>query len=165
MTRSKQSGGLLVYRRRGGHLEVFLVHPGGPFWATKDEGAWSIPKGEFGGDEDPLDAAKREFQEETGFEPPSSGLDPLGSVRQPSGKIVHAWMAEGDVDAERIHSNTFELEWPRGSGRRLTYAEVDRAGWFGLEEARRKILAAQRELIDRLEQRLTPTPRSRPPTP
>lgn len=161
----KQSAGLLLYRRRDGTLEVFLVHPGGPFWAGKDDGSWSLPKGEFGDDEDPLGAARREFLEETGFEPPSGVMVPLGTVRQPGGKVVHAWMAEGDVDADRIHSNTFEIEWPRGSGKRRTFSEVDRAGWFGLEDARRKILSGQRELIDRLEQRLIPTPRSRPPTP
>jgi predicted NUDIX family NTP pyrophosphohydrolase len=143
------SAGLLVYRRTGTELEVFLVHPGGPYWARKDLGAWSIPKGEISADEDPLLAAHREFAEETG-----SAVDgptiALGEIRQTSGKRVHAWAVRGDLDAERIRSNTFELEWPRGSGVVRAFPEVDRAAWFPIDEARRRILPSQAQLLDRL---------------
>jgi predicted NUDIX family NTP pyrophosphohydrolase len=144
------SAGLLLYRRDGSHgVEVLLVHPGGPFWRRKDLGAWTIPKGEVAAGEGLLDAARREFREETG-----SAIDapvrPLGHVRLASGKIVHAFAAEGDLDASRIRSNTFELEWPRGSGLRRSYPEVDRAAWFPLAEARLRILPAQAALLDAL---------------
>ena len=145
----RRSAGLLMYRRSGGTLEVLLVHPGGPFWMKKDAGAWSIPKGEYEAGEEALAAAAREFQEETGLvaRGPYTRLTP---IRQPGGKVVEAWAFEGDCDAESLKSTTFSLEWPRGSGRRQEFPEVDRAGWFGLDEARRKILPAQAALLDEL---------------
>jgi predicted NUDIX family NTP pyrophosphohydrolase len=138
-----------MYRRSGGALEVLLVHPGGPFWMKKDIGAWSIPKGEYEAGEEALAAAAREFQEETGqvARGPSTPLTP---IRQRGGKVVQAWAFEGDCDAESLTSTTFSLEWPRGSGRRREFPEVDRAGWFNLKEARRKILPAQAALLDEL---------------
>ena len=146
---AKQSAGLLLYRVREGALEVFLVHPGGPFWAKKDLGAWSIPKGEIGGGEDPLEAARREFEEETGFRPEGVFRE-LAPVRQKSGKVVHAWAVEGDCDAAAIRSNTFPLEWPPRSGRWMDVPEMDRAGWFDLDTARAKILEGQRGLLEEL---------------
>lgn len=148
---AKLSAGLLLFRRKGGHLEVLLVHPGGPFFKNKDQGAWSIPKGESQSGEEPLQAALREFEEETGLKPQGTPLA-LGSVRQPGGKIIHAWAIEGDCDASRIRSNTFCLEWPPKSGQLREFPEVDRAGWFRLEEARKKLLSGQRPLLDRLEE-------------
>lgn len=145
----KRSAGLLMYRRSGGTLEVLLVHPGGPFWMKKDAGAWSIPKGEYEAGEEPLAAAAREFQEETGLVA-RGPYTPLTPIRQQGGKVVEAWAFEGDCDAESLKSTTFSLEWPRGSGRRQEFPEVDRAGWFGLDEARRKILPAQAALLDEL---------------
>jgi len=144
-----RSAGLIPYRFTTNVCEVFLVHPGGPFWDRKDEGAWSIAKGEYE-DEAPLDAAQREFREETSFEASGEFL-PLGEVKQPGGKIVVAWAFRGDFDAAAVVSNTFEMEWPPRSGRRREFPEVDRAAWFTLEVARRKILAGQRPLLDRLE--------------
>jgi predicted NUDIX family NTP pyrophosphohydrolase len=149
-----QSAGILVHRRRDGALEVLLVHPGGPFWARRDEGAWSIPKGEYDPGQEPLDAARREFEEELGSPPPDGPFDELGEVRQKSGKRVRAWAVEGDLDATAAHSNTFELEWPPRSGRMIEVPEIDRAEWFELEEARRRINPAQVELFDRLAARL-----------
>ncbi len=149
---AKKSAGLLLYRIRGGSPEVFLVHPGGPFWAGKDAAAWSIPKGEFDDPEDPLAAARREFVEETGLELPGGEPRPLEPVRQPGGKIVHAWAIAGDVDPGAVRSNTFELEWPPRSGRMQEYPEVDRAGWFSLDEARSKLHQGQVPLIARLEE-------------
>jgi predicted NUDIX family NTP pyrophosphohydrolase len=147
----KLSAGLLVYRRSDSGLEVLLVHPGGPYWAKKDDGAWSIPKGEYEPDEDPLGVAVREFEEEIGKTPPDpSGAAWLGELRQPSGKVVSAWAVEGDVDVGVVHSNTFEMEWPPRSGRTKEFPEVDRAAWFGLEEARRKLHRGQVGAIDRL---------------
>jgi predicted NUDIX family NTP pyrophosphohydrolase len=148
----RQSAALLLYRDGPDGLEVLLVHPGGPYWARKDEGAWSIPKGEYEPGEDPLGVALREFEEETGARPPvdQGSLLELGSIRQKGGKVVTAWGALGDLDAAAITSNTFTLEWPPRSGRTQEFPEVDRAGWFGLDEARRKILPAQAELLDRL---------------
>src|ERR1700687_424353 len=136
------SAGLLMYRRRGGALEVLLVHPGGPFWAKKDLGSWTIPKGEQAEGEDELTTARREFEEETGIRPEGT-FHPLGSVRQKGGKVVHAWAFEGDCDPAAIRSNTFRVEWPPRSGQWQIYPEVDRAEWFGLDEARRRINPAQ----------------------
>jgi predicted NUDIX family NTP pyrophosphohydrolase len=147
---SAESAGLLLHRTRDGRREVLLVHPGGPFWKRRDDGAWSIPKGEIERDEAPVDVARREFREELGHDAPRGELAPLGSVRQAGGKVVHAWAAEGDLDATRLDSASFEMEWPPRSGRRATFPEVDRAEWFDLETARRKILEAQRAFIDRL---------------
>lgn len=144
------SAGILLYRFRDGTLEVFLVHPGGPFWAKEDLGAWSIPKGEFAEGEDPLDAAKREFEEETGFSV-EGDFHELGPLKQPSGKIVHAWAVEGDCDASAIESNTFTMEWPPRSGRRQEFPEVDRAGWFDAGTAKEKILKGQVGFIGELE--------------
>lgn len=144
---ARQSAGILMYRRRAGQMEVFLIHPGGPFWSRKDEGAWSIPKGEFTSEEHPLDAAKREFNEETGFTV-SGNFTALEPIRQAGGKIVHAWVIEGDCDAAAVKSNTFSMEWPLHSGQWKTFPEVDRAGWFTLEQAETKMLKSQRPLLD-----------------
>lgn len=145
----KRSAGLLVYRQRAVSVEVFLVHPGGPFWKKKDLGAWSIPKGQYIEDEDPLSAARREFQEETGF-PAPAGAAPLGELTQASGKIVVGWAAEGDYDPEKLVSNPCQVEWPPRSGRRIDIPEIDRAAWFSLEEARVRILKSQQPFLDRL---------------
>ena len=144
----KQSAGLLVYRRRG-ELEVFLVHPGGPYWAKKDLGAWSLPKGEFAEGEEPFDAAKREFTEETGF-PVDGEFRQLDPLKQRGGKIIYAWAVEGDGDAAQIKSNSFSLEWPPKSGRMQSFPEVDRAAWFNVAEARKRILTGQVGFIDQL---------------
>jgi predicted NUDIX family NTP pyrophosphohydrolase len=148
----KLSAGLLVYRRTDAGLEVLLVHPGGPLWAKKDDGAWSVPKGEYESSEDPLEVARREFEEEIGQAPPGNEPVWLGELRQPSGKVVSAWATEGDLDVREVRSNSFEMEWPPRSGRTQEFPEVDRAGWFGLEEARRKILRGQLGFLDRLEE-------------
>lgn len=145
----KQSAGVVLYRRKEGAVEVFLVHPGGPFWAGKDEHAWSIPKGEFDEGEDPGDAARREFAEETGREV-TGELAPLAPVRQSSGKVVHPFAVEGDCDADSITSNAFTLEWPPRSGEMKSFPEVDRAGWFTVEEALRLVHKGQRAIIDEL---------------
>ena len=145
----KRSAGILMFRRRDLALEVFLVHPGGPFWKNKDAGAWSIPKGEYGADEDPLAAAKREFQEETGFEAQGKFL-PLGEIAQPSGKVITAWAIEGDCSSVAIRSNTFSMEWPPKSGRRQEFPEVDRAAWLDLVDARKRIVPGQGEFLARL---------------
>jgi len=145
----KTSAGILLYRQRRGRLEVFLVHPGGPFWAKKDLGAWSLPKGEFEPDEDPLDAARREFTEETGF-PIDGEFLALTPLRQPSGKTIYAWAVEGDCDPAELRSNTFEMEWPPRSGKRSAFPEVDRADWFSLAEARQRIIAGQAPFLDEL---------------
>jgi predicted NUDIX family NTP pyrophosphohydrolase len=146
----KRSAGILLYRLTDAGPEVLLVHPGGPFWARKDAGAWSIPKGEHGDDEDPEACARREFEEETGTALPPGALAELGAVRQEGGKVVTAWAAEGDLDPEAIRSNTFEMEWPPRSGRTQAFPEVDRAGWFGLEAAREKLNPGQAPFLDRL---------------
>ena len=146
----RRSAGILLYRRHQGTLEVLLVHPGGPMWANRDAGAWSIPKGEYGDGEDPRAVALREFEEETGQPPPAGDLVALGEIRQKGGKVVTAWAAPGDLDPEAVTSNTFKLQWPPNSGRWLTVTEVDRAGWFDPSTAKDKLLAAQAELVDRL---------------
>ncbi len=145
----KKSAGLLIYRRRRGILEVFLVHPGGPFWSKKDAGAWSIPKGEYEAGEDPFEVAKREFQEETGFQA-SGEFVPLRPQKQPGGKIVSAWAIEGDYDASAIRSNTFSMEWPPGSGRQQEFPEVDRADWFMIPTAEEKINKGQSGFLEEL---------------
>lgn len=143
------SAGLLLYRFLNSGLQVLLVHPGGPFWAHKDLGAWSIPKGEVGEGEDLLAAARREFGEETGASAEGPVVS-LGQVRQRSGKIVHAWATRGDFDPRELRSNHFEMEWPRGSGELRSFPEVDRAAWFDLADARRHILPAQEPFLDAL---------------
>lgn len=153
--RHGRSAGILLYRRGSeGELQVLLVHPGGPFWARKDEGAWSIPKGEYGSDEEALVAARREFEEELGTAAPHGAAHDLGEVRQRAGKVVRAFALEGDLDAQNIASNTCLIEWPPRSGRQLEIPEVDRAQWFGLEEAARRINPAQSTLLDRLSERV-----------
>ena len=144
----KRSAGLLIYRRKT-ELEVFLVHPGGPFWTKKDLGAWSIPKGEYEADEEPLAAARREFEEETGF-PAIGNFVELGELKQPGGKIVSAWAFEGDCDANDLRSNTFEMEWPPRSGRKMEFPEVDRGSWYSMEEAKQRLLPGQCEFLSRL---------------
>lgn len=144
------SAGLLLYRRAPSGLEVFLAHPGGPFWQRSDTGAWTIPKGAIDPGETAFDAARREFQEETGIVPAGPFLE-LGSVRQRGGKLVHAWAWEGDADPACTTSNAATIEWPRGSGRTLTFPEIDRCDWFTVLRAREKINVAQAELLDRLQ--------------
>lgn len=145
----RQSAGILLYRERGADLEVLLVHPGGPLWAKKDDGAWTIPKGEFSEDEQPLAAARREFAEETGLEL-AGPFHALGTVRQRAGKLVHAWACRGEFDPAALRSNTFELEWPPRSGKRVAFPEVDRAAFFSLAAARAKMNPAQVALLDAL---------------
>lgn len=150
-----QSAGILLFRGDAADLEVLLVHPGGPFWARRDAGAWSIPKGEYGSDEPPLQAARREFAEELGSAPPpAEAAISLGEVRQRAGKLVRAWALRGELDVAAIRSNTFEIEWPPRSGRLRAFPEVDRAEWFGLKRAREKINPAQAALLDRLRDAL-----------
>lgn len=144
------SAGLLLYRQRDGILEVLLVHPGGPFFRRRDDGAWSIPKGEVGIDEAGIDAALREFAEELGGPRPRPPFVPIGSIRQPGGKTVHGWAAQGDFDVSRLVSNTFEIEWPPRSGRLQRFPEIDRASWFDIDHARRMIHPAQAPFLDRL---------------
>jgi predicted NUDIX family NTP pyrophosphohydrolase len=145
----KQSAGILLYKLTNGLLKVFLVHPGGPYFLKKDEGAWSVPKGEFLDNEDPLAAARREFEEEVG-KPITGNFIKLQPVKQKSGKVVHAWAVEGDIDHENITSNTFEIEWPPKSGKRTSFPEIDRAGWFTIDEAKAKIIPGQVGLIEEL---------------
>ncbi len=146
----KRSAGLLLYRVVDGGLAILLVHPGGPLWARKDLGAWSVPKGEYDENEEPLAVAVREFEEETGAAPDVTAAVPLGSVRQRGGKVVTAWAVEGDFDPETLRSNTFEMRWPPRSDTVREFPEVDRAEWFGVAQAREKVVPAQVELIDRL---------------
>ena len=150
----RRSAGLLLHRGEGAGLQVLLVHPGGPLWTHRDAGAWSIPKGECSDGEDPLAAARREFEEELGSAPPPGTPDDLGEIRQKSGKRVRAWALAGDLDSTRIVSNTFELEWPPRSGKLIEIPEVDRAEWFGIDAAREKINSGQVPLLDRLEELL-----------
>jgi predicted NUDIX family NTP pyrophosphohydrolase len=152
---ARRSAGILLYRLAGQEPDVLLVHPGGPFWAKKDEGVWSIPKGEYAEDEDPRAAAIREFEEELGSAPPSDDamLD-LGTITQRSGKVVTAFAVAGDFDTANMRSNTFAMEWPPRSGQSQEFPEVDRAGWFAPDEAREKLVPAQAELVDRLLERL-----------
>jgi predicted NUDIX family NTP pyrophosphohydrolase len=154
---SRRSAGLLLHRRRGEELEVLLVHPGGPAWVGRDTGAWSVPKGEYLDGEDPLAAARREFEEELGSAPPDGQAEDLGEIRQKSGKRVRAWALPGDLDTTEIHSNTFMFQWPPRSGKMIEIPEVDRAEWFRLETAREKINPGQVPLLDRLEQLLGST--------
>ncbi len=148
---AKESAGLLLFRRRDGTLEVLLVHPGGPFWKRRDEGAWSVPKGEIEPGETPIEVARREFKEELGQPPPDASFTPLGSVRQAGGKVVHVWAAPGELDVERVESGTFSMEWPPRSGRQQEFPEVDKARWFDLQTARRMILGTQSTFLDRLD--------------
>jgi predicted NUDIX family NTP pyrophosphohydrolase len=153
---AKRSAGLLMYRRREGHLEVFLVHPGGPFWAKKDLGAWSISKGEYVEGELPLEAARREFEEETGFAVEGDLLE-LGAVQQAGGKIVSAWAFEGDCDPGKLVSNRCQVEWPPRSGRQIEIPEVDRGDWFSIAGAKEHILKSQVPFLERLSSLLSPS--------
>jgi len=148
---SNQSAGILLYRNINEQMQIFLVHPGGPFFKNKDKGYWSIPKGEFLTDEDPLAAAKREFKEETGQQIIADKFIELSPIKQKSGKIVHAWAAEGEINADTIVSNLFEMEWPPHSRKMTSFPEIDRAGWFSIDDAKLKINAAQTALIDELQ--------------
>lgn len=150
----RRSAGLLLFREAGEGLEVFLVHPGGPFWARKGDGAWSIPKGEFDEGEDPLAAARREFEEETGVVV-AGDMIPLEPIRQPGGKLVYAWAIRGDVNPADLKSNTFLMEWPPKSGRQQEFPEIDRGAWFAIPTARQKILKGQVGFLDQLEDKLT----------
>ena len=152
----KRSAGLLMYRRHNRQLEVFLVHPGGPFWAKKDLGAWSISKGEYVEGELPLEAARREFEEETGFAAIGDFLD-LGAVQQAGGKVVSAWAFEGDCDPSKLISNRCEIEWPPRSGRNIEIPEVDRGDWFSIAEAQERILKSQAPFLERLSSLLSPS--------
>jgi predicted NUDIX family NTP pyrophosphohydrolase len=154
---AKRSAGILLYRERGGAPEVLLVHPGGPYWAKKDLGVWSIPKGEYEDGEEPLACALREFEEELGSAPPTATPSDLGETRQAGGKLVRAWAVEGDLDPATIQSNTFTLEWPPRSGAMREFPEVDRAEWFALAEARRRINPAQVVFLERLRELLRAT--------
>lgn len=155
--RNNLSAGLLLFRRPGGVLELFLAHPGGPFWKGRDLGAWTIPKGLVNTGEELLDAARREFEEETGVRPEGPFI-PLGSVRQKAGKVVHAWAWEGEADPAAVTSNTARRQWPPGSGKWISYPEVDRCAWFGPADARARLNPAQAELIERLESSLRTQP-------
>lgn len=147
---TKRSAGIVLYRVVSSELQILVAHMGGPFWAKKDTGAWTIPKGEYDPDEDPLEVARREFEEELGSMVPTEELTELGEVKQSGGKSVVAWAAEGDIDPSSIESNTFTLEWPRGSGRTREFPEVDRAEWVDVDTAREKLVKGQVELLDRL---------------
>jgi predicted NUDIX family NTP pyrophosphohydrolase len=150
---ARRSAGIVLHRAGATGLEVLLVHPGGPFWAKKDAGAWSIPKGEYEDGEDPLACALREFEEETGTRLDASDVVELGSIRQKGGKEVTAWAVAGDLDPSTVRSNTFVMEWPPRSGRQAEFPEIDRAQWFGLDAAREKLVPAQAELLDRVVER------------
>jgi predicted NUDIX family NTP pyrophosphohydrolase len=146
----KLSAGVLLYRIRGGVVEVLIAHPGGPFWARRDDGAWSIPKGEYSDGDDPWTAAQREFREELGLPVPAGAPTDFGPRKQPSGKMVTAFAVAGDLDVTDARSNTFELEWPRGSGKTREFPEVDRVEWFPVSQARTKLLKGQRAFLDQL---------------
>jgi predicted NUDIX family NTP pyrophosphohydrolase len=146
----RRSAGVLLFRRTDSGVQVLLAHMGGPFWARKDAGAWSLPKGEHGSEEEPRAAARREFEEELGAPPPVDGWVDLGEVRQSGGKVVSAWAVEGDFDPERLVPGTFELEWPKGSGRLRDFPEVDRVAWFDLDDVGARLVASQRAFLDRL---------------
>ncbi|BBY83643.1 NUDIX domain-containing protein [Mycolicibacterium pulveris] len=146
----KLSAGLLLYRMLDGDVEVLIGHPGGPFWARKDDGAWSIPKGEYSEEEDPWTVAQREFEEEIGKPPPEGPRIELAPVKQPSGKVITVFAVRGDLDLTGSVSNTFELEWPKGSGKIREFPEIDRVGWFSVAQARSKLLKGQRPLLDQL---------------
>lgn len=150
MARAKKSAGILLYRRNGGRIEVLLGHPGGPFWKNRDLGVWTIPKGVIDEGEDPYAAARREFIEETGVVPGDTCVE-LTPLRQPSGKTIHVWAVEGDCAADEVKSNLFSMEWPPKSGVMAEFPEIDRAGWFGMEEARRRILPGQAPFLTELE--------------
>jgi predicted NUDIX family NTP pyrophosphohydrolase len=152
---TRTSAGILLYRKRDGRLEVLLGHPGGPFFVRRDDGYWTIPKGEVDPDEELIDVARREFEEETGHEAPGGEPIPLGSIVQKGGKVVHAWGVEGELDPSAAVSNTFEMTWPPGSDRVQVFPEIDRVEWFEPAEARRKVKATQIPLIDRLEESLS----------
>jgi predicted NUDIX family NTP pyrophosphohydrolase len=158
--RSPVSAGILMYRHAEPRLEVLLVHPGGPYWRRKDEGAWSIPKGEMDGEQDAATVARREFAEETGVVLPAGPLEPLGEIRQRAGKRVIAFAVEGDLDVYAIRSNTFEMEWPPRSGKMQAFPEIDRAEWFDLAAAQKKIIDGQQPLLDRLAELVGPSGRS-----
>jgi predicted NUDIX family NTP pyrophosphohydrolase len=151
---TKQSAGILMYRGSGSALELLLVHPGGPFFAKKDDGAWSIPKGEYQQGEEPLAVARREFEEELGSPPPHGTFLELGELVQPSRKVITAFAVEGDFDPAKLKSNRFEMEWPPQSGRKQSFPEVDRAAWFAPAEAAKKIQSGQARFIDRLFEQL-----------
>lgn len=159
MSRKKISAGILVYRFTSGALEVFLVHPGGPFWAKRDQGSWSIPKGESDEGAGLLETAKREFREETGS-PIEGEFIELTPLRQPSGKRVHAWAVDGEIDVSRVKSNTFSMEWPPRSGKQQEFPEVDRAEWFAMPEAYEKLLPGQRGFLEELEEKVRAGPRN-----
>jgi predicted NUDIX family NTP pyrophosphohydrolase len=146
----KLSAGVLLYRTRDGVVEVLIAHPGGPFWARKDDGAWSIPKGEYTDGEDPWAVAQREFQEELGLPVPVGSRSDFGALKQPSGKVITAFAVGADLDVTDTHSNTFEMEWPKGSGTMREFPEIDRVGWFAVAQARTKLLKGQRPFLDRL---------------
>ena len=150
----RTSAGILLFRPRSGRLEVLLGHPGGPFFANRDAGHWTIPKGEADGDEELIAVARREFEEETGHPPPDGDLAELGTIVQKGGKIVHAWALEGDLDPATAESNMFEMVWPPGSGRRQTFPEIDRVEWFDVDEAKLRVKPTQIPLIDRLVEHL-----------
>lgn len=154
MAAARTSAGILLFRRVGGEVEVLLAHMGGPLWARRDAGAWSLPKGEYTPDEDPQVAARREFAEELGLPAPAADLIELGAVRQAGGKVVTAWAAEGDLDPAAVVPGTFRMEWPKGTGRITEFPEIDRVAWFGLRAARAKLVAAQAAFLDRLAENL-----------
>jgi len=157
MKKTKQSAGILLFRFNKNTLQVFLGHPGGPYWRNKDVGAWSIPKGEFEENEDPLEAAKREFKEETGHEVKGNFI-PLKPLKQKSGKIIYAWALEGEMEINKVKSNNFEMEWPPKSGKMMQFPEIDKAGWFDVSQAKEKIIAGQIAFISEFEEIVFKTP-------